>query len=361
MKQEIRFCATSDSVRIAYAAIGQGPPLVKVANWLSHLEFDWQSPVWQHWLEGLAQHHTLIRYDERGCGLSDWHVDNFSFDSWVRDLEAVVDAIDLDRFPLLGMSQGGPIAISYAARHPEKVSRLILYGSYARGALKRNPSSPQIEKAAMLTRLIKLGWGQENPAFRLVFTSLFIPDGTMEQYRWFNDLQRMSTSPENAARIVDGFNQIDVRDVAAKISCPTLVLHARGDARIPFEEGRLLAALIPNARFVPLKSNNHILLKDEPAWSRFLNEIHDFLRTEKSEAKRPTSNEQLSDLTSREIEVLELIAQGLNNSQIAEQLVISPHTVRNHITNIFSKLQVVDRAQAIVKARSAGLGQDITP
>lgn len=342
-------------VRIAYSSLGEGPPLVKTANWLSHLEFDWQSPVWRPWLEGLQQNHTLIRYDERGCGLSDRHVTDFSFEAWVRDLELVVEAFGLKRFSLLGMSQGGPIAIAYAVRHPEKVSHLILYGSYARGALKRNLSPQKLEELNLLTQLIKVGWGQENPAFRQVFSSIFIPDGTPEQYSWFNDLQRMSTSPENAAKIVSGFNSIDVRDIAPKVQCPTLVLHARGDLRIPFEEGRLLAVLIPNARFVPLASNNHILLANEPAWPHFLSEVHRFLNMD-APGSRAAAPEIITELTGREIEVLELIAQGLKNKQIAAQLTINPHTVRNHITHIFSKLQVTDRAQAIVKARNAGLG-----
>jgi predicted ATPase/DNA-binding SARP family transcriptional activator/pimeloyl-ACP methyl ester carboxylesterase len=278
-EQSIRFCQSADGVRLAYATIGAGPPLVKAANWLSHLEYDWQSPIWQHWLIGLAQQHTLIRYDERGCGLSDWSVDDFSFEAWVRDLEAVVDAVGVDRFPLIGLSQGGPIAIAYAIRHPERVSHLILYGSYARGKLKRELTPEKTDEVETLVKLIRLGWGRENPAFRQVFASMFIPDATLEQYRWFNDLQRASASPENAARIVEGFNTIDVRHLAAQLDIPTLVLHARGDMRIPFEEGRLLASLIPGARLVTLESHNHILLEHEPAWQKFLSEVHEFLAT----------------------------------------------------------------------------------
>ncbi|CAG0935836.1 serine/threonine-protein kinase PknK [Thermoflexales bacterium] len=279
LEQSIRFCQSADGARLAYATIGAGLPLVKAANWLSHLEFDWHSPIWRHWLIGLAQQHTLIRYDERGCGLSDWNVDDLSFEAWVRDLEAVVDAAGVERFPLIGISQGGPIAIAYATRHPERVSQLILYGSYARGKLKRDLTAEQIAEVEMLLTLIRLGWGSENPAFRQVFTSMFIPDGTLEQYRWFNDLQRASASPENAARIIEGFNTIDVRQLAAQLNLPTLVLHARGDMRIPFEEGRFLASIIPGARLVTLDSNNHILLEHEPAWQKFLSEVHEFLAT----------------------------------------------------------------------------------
>ena len=265
-------------MRIAYATVGAGPLLVKAANWLSHLEFDWNSPVWRHWLAGLSERHTLVRYDERGCGLSDWDVDDFSLDIWVRDLETVVDTLGLERFPLLGISQGGPVAIAYVVRHPERVSQLILYGSYARGWWKRALSPQQREETEMMLTLSKLGWGRSNPAFRQVFTSMFIPDATIEQMRWFNDLQRMSTSPENAVKFLRAFYEIDVSDLAPRVTVPTVVLHACDDSWIPFAAGRKLAALIPGARFVPLESKNHILLESEPAWQRFLAEVHHFLR-----------------------------------------------------------------------------------
>jgi predicted ATPase/pimeloyl-ACP methyl ester carboxylesterase len=287
MAQQIHYCHTPDGVRLAYATVGHGPPLIKAANWLSHLEYDWQSPVWQHWLEGLTRYHTLIRYDERGCGLSDWQVDDFSFEVWVQDLETVVEAAGLKRFPLLGLSQGGPIAIAYAVRHPEKVSHLILYGTYVRGRLNRKLTPQQLEEAQTFIQLIKIGWGQENPAFRQVFTTLFMPDASLEQQRWFNDLQRMSASPENAMRIVAGFNTIDVRNLAAQVKAPTLVLHARDDARIPFDEGELITSLIPSARFVPLESKNHILLEHEPAWQQFLDEMHQFLGVERGAKPEP--------------------------------------------------------------------------
>jgi DNA-binding SARP family transcriptional activator/pimeloyl-ACP methyl ester carboxylesterase len=277
LKQQIRYCRSGDGVTLAYATVGQGPPLVKAANWLSHLEFDWNSPVWQHWLVGLAQNHRLVRYDERGCGLSDWDVADMSFEAWVSDLEAVVDAVGLERFPLLGISQGGSIAIAYSLRHPERVSRLILYGSYARGRLRRDPTPEQVEEINVFNQMIRLGWGKEHPAFRQVFSTLFLPEGTTDQIHAFNELQRITSTPENAARIVQVFNTIDVRDLAAQIQTPTLVMHARGDLRIPIEEGRLLASLIPGARFVPLDSKNHILLESEPAWERFLFEVESFL------------------------------------------------------------------------------------
>jgi pimeloyl-ACP methyl ester carboxylesterase/tRNA A-37 threonylcarbamoyl transferase component Bud32 len=280
LAQQIRFCTSSDGVRIALATVGSGPPLVKAANWLSHLEFDSHSPVWRHWIRELSRHHTLIRYDERGCGLSDWAVEEFSLDAWVRDLEAVVDALELERFPLLGISQGGPIAIAYAARHPERVSRLILYGSYARGRSLRELSDREREERELLLRMIAVGWGQGHAAFRQVFTNLFIPDATPEQARWFNELQRVSATPENAARMVGAFHTLDVRAIAAGLDIPTLVLHAAGDLRIPFDEGRRLASLVPGARFVPLDGRNHILLESESAWPRFVREVSEFLGVE---------------------------------------------------------------------------------
>ena len=275
--QTIRFCTAPDGVRLAYAVTGQGPPLVKTANWLSHLEYDLNSLVWRHWLKGLSENNTLVRYDERGCGLSDWNVDNFDLDSWVMDLETVVDEMGLERFPLLGISQGASIAIEYTVRHPEKVSGLILYGGYTRGRLHRNLTAEQKEELEVMLQLIRIGWGKENPAFRQVFSMLFLPEGTPEQLHAFNELERVSTSPDIAARIVNGFQSINVQEQAARITQPTLVLHARGEMRIPFEEGRLLAATIPNARLVSLESKNHILLEEEPAWKRFLEEANKFL------------------------------------------------------------------------------------
>jgi pimeloyl-ACP methyl ester carboxylesterase/DNA-binding CsgD family transcriptional regulator len=358
MHQQIRFCTARDGVRIAYAVTGEGPPLVKAANWLSHVEFDWNSPVWHHWLVELSRNNTLVRYDERGCGLSDRDVEDFSLDAWVLDLETVVDSLKLERFPLLGMSQGASIAIAYAVRHPEKVSRLILYGGYARGLNYRELTPEQREELDVLIQLIKVGWGKEHAAFRQVFTTLFLPEGTPEQLRAFNDLERISTTPEIAARIVSGFQVIDVRDLAKQVAQPTLVLHAKDELRVPFEEGRLMAALIPNARLVPLESKNHVLLEDEPAWGRFLAEVRAFLGVG-AEPQVPALATQpiFPELTKRERDILELIAQGLDNTQIAERLVVSPKTVRNHISHIFQKLRIKTRAQAIVLARQSGMGQ----
>jgi serine/threonine protein kinase/type II secretory pathway predicted ATPase ExeA len=278
--QQIRFCTSPDGVRLAYATVGQGPPLVKAAHWLSHLEFDWNSPVWRHWLIGLSEQHTLIRYDQRGCGLSDWEAEDLSVDAFVQDLETLVDALGLERFPLLGISGGGAVAIAYAVRHPEKVSHLILYGAYSAGRNSRTYLPQEIEKAKTMLGLIKVGWGQDNPAFRQFFTTLFMPEATAEQASWFNDLQRVSTSPEMAYNLQISSYDRDVRDLLPRVTTPTLILHSREEAVVPFDEGRRLAAQIPQARFVPLESKNHILLEIEPAWPRFLDEVHQFLQTE---------------------------------------------------------------------------------
>jgi pimeloyl-ACP methyl ester carboxylesterase len=276
VKQDTRFCTTPDNVRIAYAITGKGPPLVKAANYLSHLEFDRQSPVWRHFLDALSTDSTLIRYDERGCGLSDWDPQDFTFNAWVRDLESVVDAARVDRFPLLGISQGGAVAIEYAVRHPEKVTQLILFGGYARGWGKRGSAQTIEERQATMT-LIKHGWGRDDPAIRQYFTSVFVPDGTMEQMRWFNDLQRVSCSPENAVRFQKEFGTVDVSMDLPKVKAQTLVIHSRGDLSVPFEEGRLVAAGIPNSRLVTLESRNHILLETDPAWQKFVSEVRSFL------------------------------------------------------------------------------------
>lgn len=351
MKQQIRFCTTADGVRIAYATTGEGPPIVKVSNWLSHLEYDWESPVWRHWVSELSRGHTFLRYDERGCGLSDWEVLELSFDAWVRDLETVVDAAGVERFPLLGISQGASIATAYTVRHPERVSHLILHGAYARGRLKRSLTPQQRKEAEAMAELAELGWGKENPAFREFFTTQFIPDGTMEQHRWFNELERVSVSPENAARFMRIFDQIDVTGIAPKVSCPALVLHPNRDARVPFDEGRLFAGLIPGARFVPLESRNHILLENEPAWRVWLDEVRAFLPAGSA------GGAAFAELTPRERDLLELIAQGLDNAQIAARLSLSEKTVKNHITSIFMKLEVENRSRAIVLARDAGFGR----
>jgi pimeloyl-ACP methyl ester carboxylesterase len=277
LDQKIRFLRTPDRTTLAWAEIGDGPPLVKAANWLSHLEHDLVNPVWRHWWTELSQRTRLIRYDERGCGLSDWDVEDFHVDAWVQDLESVVEAAEVDPFVLLGISQGAAVAIDYAVRHPERVRHLILYGGFAQGRLKRNPTPAQIDEAETLRTLVRLGWGQDNPAFRKTFASLFAPDASHAQIEAFDALQRASTSPANAEQFFQAFNNIDVLDLAAQVTVPTTVLHARDELEIPFSQGRLLATTIPNARLVTLDSRNHILGESEPAWQEFLKEIDGIL------------------------------------------------------------------------------------
>ena len=277
LEQHIRFCTTPDGTCLAYATAGSGPPLVKAANWLTHIDYDWDSPVWRHWLVGLARGRELIRYDERGCGLSDWDVDDFSFEAWVDDLEHLVDAVGLDRFPLLGISQGAAVAIAFAVRHPERVSRLILWGGYVRGRLVRANTPEQRREAALDLEVARVGWGREDATFRQMFTSQFLPTGTREQWDALNELQRRTTSPDNAVRFLEVFAEIDVSELATQVRCPTLIMHARDDLRVPLSSARELAALIPGSRLVPLNSPNHILTAVEPAWPLFLGEVDRFL------------------------------------------------------------------------------------
>jgi pimeloyl-ACP methyl ester carboxylesterase len=275
--QEIRFSTTGDGTRLGYAISGAGPPLVKAANWLSHLAYDWESPVWRHWLAELSSRFRLVRYDERGCGLSDWDIERFSFDDWVDDLEAVVDAAGLDRFPLLGISQGGPVAIAYAARHPERVTHLVLLGTYAQGRRKAARTPDELALADARVEIVRLGWGQPDPTYRQIFIARFLPEATQEQWRSFDELQQRSTSPENAWRFVDEFGNIDVTDLATKVTVPTLIMCSRREPSDRFEQSRLLAALIPKSRLVPLDSSNHLLPEGDPAWKHFLAEIDRFL------------------------------------------------------------------------------------
>ncbi|MBI1212045.1 MAG: alpha/beta fold hydrolase [Alphaproteobacteria bacterium] len=276
MRQDIRFCTAPDGVRIAYATVGSGPPLAKTANWLNHLEFDWESPIWRHVFQALSSEHTFIRYDSRGNGLSDWNIEDLSLDALVGDLKAVADAAGVERFPLFAMSQGCAVAVDFAVRYPERVSKLILYGGYVRGWRARGETDFAKQSEALIT-LTQTGWGRDNPAYRQVFTSLFIPDATPEQAGWFNELQRITTSPDNAARILSAFGNIDVQALLPRVTQPTLVLHTRGDARVPYANGRELAMGIKGARFVTLDSANHLLLEQEPAWPRFLAEVRAFL------------------------------------------------------------------------------------
>jgi pimeloyl-ACP methyl ester carboxylesterase len=350
--QRIQFATGRDGTRIAYATHGVGPPLVRAAHWLTHLQYDWESPIWRPWLTDLGRRFTMIRYDERGCGLSDWQAADFSLDAWVEDLEAVVDAAHLDRFALLGMSQGAAVAISYAVRHPERVSRLVLFGGYLQGWRHREPDELQIQEHEAVVTLMRVAWGRDNPIFRRLVTQGFVPDGDEELIRAYDELMRRTTSPENAARFEEAFGKLDVADLAPRIEVPTLVMHLDDDQEIPFSAGRDMAAAIPNARFVQLEGRNHVLRPDEPAWRRFLETITDFVA---DGAAPPGDAPPLRDpLTARELQVLRLVALGRTNQEIAAELGLSVRTVERHLSNTYVKLDVSGKAGRAAAAARLG-------
>lgn len=278
LRQEIRFCVTADNVRLAYARVGTGHPLVKVADCFNHLDFEWDGPIWRHWVRELGKDFSIVRYDGRGNGLSEWDVADVSFEAWIHDLETVVDAAGLEKFALMGHSQGGAIAIAYAARHPERVSHLILCGAYSRGAYHRDhPDAVEVRRA--LETLVQLNWGRTNPSFFQMVTDLYIPEkATPEQQCWFKDLQLISVSPENLVKYMRACDDINVRPLLPSLSTPTIVFHSDRDRVAPPHEGRILAAEIPGARFVPLASANHVLLEDELAWKIFREELASFMQ-----------------------------------------------------------------------------------
>jgi len=352
-KQRIRFCESRDGTRIAYAISGEGPPLVLAANWLTHLEYQWRNLTWDPLLTALSQRYTVLRYDARGCGLSDWNAKEISLDAWINDFEAVVAAAGFERFPILGACQGGAIAIEYAARHPEQVSHLLLFGALVRGRLKRDGGPHEIEVARLRYDMARVGWAMETHAYLQAFATLWQPGGTTEHLRSWCELQKMTTTAEMAVRHLQLVDNTDVSESARRIECPTLVVHADRDRAIPVEEARRCAALIPGATFVQLQSENHMLLSDEPAWPIFLQELAGFIPAKTS----PRAREPFSSLSKREADVLELIALGRDNAQIAASLDLSQKTVRNHITGIFAKLGVENRGQAIVLARDGGFGK----
>lgn len=275
--QRLRFCTADDGTRIAYATSGTGPPLVKAANWMTHIDLDVDNAVWGHWIRGLSNGHTLVRYDERGCGLSDWDIKAFSFDDWVDDLLLVVDDAGLDRFPLLGISQGAAVAVAFAARYPERVSHLVLVSGYGRGRMVRARTDAERREVYLDLDLARVGWQRDDPSFRQVFTSQFLPDGSQEQWESFNELQRRTTSPENAVEFLTTFGLIDVTELAPMVRCPTLFVHSRGDRRQPLIDAKALAALIDGSEMVALPSRNHLPLADEPAWPQALAAIESFL------------------------------------------------------------------------------------
>jgi pimeloyl-ACP methyl ester carboxylesterase/DNA-binding CsgD family transcriptional regulator len=346
-RHTVRYVRANDGVQLAWAESGSGMPLVKAATWLTHLEHDIESPVWRHWTEFFSSHYRYVRYDERGCGMSDWDVRDLSLERRVGDLETVIEAAQLrEPFVLMGMSQGATVCIAYAVKHPDRVSKMILCGGFAHGALRRSDEEANRMYAAIID-LARL-WGSDNPSFRQVFTSRFIPGGTDEQLRWFNDLCLKTTSPELAPTLLRARAETVVRHLLPAVRTPTLILHAREDEIAPLSEGRLLATEIPGAQFIELDSRNHVLLAHESAWARFQEAVLSFT------GAAPPLTGGFEELSPRERETLGLLIEGLSNSEIAERLGISEKTVRNHLSHIFDKLGVWSRAQAIVFARDRG-------
>lgn len=347
--QQIRFCRSFDGTRIAYARTGEGPPLVKAPHWLTHLEYEWDSPIWRPWIDAFSSEYSFVRMDQRAGGLSDRDATDISLEAWVRDLEAVIDAAGLERTALFGHSQGAAIAMAFARQHPERVSHLVLLGAYARGWQRRGLPPARLEELEAQLKLVEAGWERQDAPYRQMYAVQIIPGGSLEQLNALNELQRVSAEPAAAARIMRTMAGLDVTPVASALRVPTLVLHARGDRRAPFEEGRRLAGVIPDARFVPLESENHILLAQEPAFRQFFEALRGFV-VGASAAPSPL----LAGLTARELEILERIGQGLDNAQIAAHLGLSEKTVKNHITRLFAKIGVENRSQAMLVALKRG-------
>ncbi|HYG07679.1 MAG TPA: alpha/beta fold hydrolase [Stenotrophomonas sp.] len=344
MKQSIRYLTTADGTRLAWSAMGSGVPLVKAANWLSHLEYDLDSPIWRHWMQFLGSNFRFIRYDERGCGMTGGDARGLSLANWLADLEAVIDAAQIEQpFALLGISQGAAACLAYAVKHPQRVSHLLLYGGYARGAYERGSD----ENARMYHAIVDIargGWEDHNPVFRQVFTARFIPGGSDAQMQWFNELARTTTTAESAGALLEARARINVTALLPKVAVPTLVMHGREDGVVPLEEGRLLAANIAGARFVELESRNHVLLEGELAWQRFREETLQFLGG---------PADVLTGLTGRERQIVDGLIAGHSNAEIAAALFISDKTVRNALTRIFEKLGVRSRTQAMALLRSS--------
>ncbi|MFT4163992.1 MAG: alpha/beta fold hydrolase [Microlunatus sp.] len=350
--QDIRFARSADGVGIAYAVHGSGPPLLIDACWLSHLQFDWESPVWRHYLVELGRIATVIRYDERGHGLSDRGVTDHSLEARVADLEAVAGAAGFERFALMAMAQGGPVALEYAARHPERLTRLVFYGSYPGAHAGASPE--EMELYAAFEALIKVGWARPTSEFRRVFSSMMIPEGTEDQMRWLDDLQRMAVDAETAVLSRRQRQTVDSSWRMAAIDLPTLVINSRGDQMNDFERARDLALGIRGARLVALESKNHIVLENEPAWPVFLREVTDFLAPDRTLAPvaSPVPDAALAGLSPREFDILGLAAQGLDNEAIAAELVLSVRTVERHLQNTYAKLGLQGRT-----ARAAAVGR----
>ena len=352
LRPDIRFCAAADGVKLAVATYGSGPPLVRAGTWLTHVEHDATSPLSAHWCEELAKRHLYVTYDGRGCGLSDRVVGDLSLDLFVADLEAVVDGLGLERFPLLGMSMGAPVAVAYAAKHPERVSRLILHGGFPRSYLSvTNPDPRVLEEADVLFKSARLGWGTGSPALRQVFVAKIIGQPTEAQRQAFEERQRVTSTAEVAEQYLRAMFAFDVKALAPRVSCPTLAFHSRGDQLVILEQGRKLAALIPGARFVPLDSQNHVPFREEPAWQVLVATLRPFLDEEAGHGAPPPAK----PLTSRQLDVLRGVARGLTDKEIASELDLSPRTVEMHVARALAALEAANRAEAVRKAVALGL------
>ena len=349
--RSVRYMESFDGTRIAYSVTGDGPPVVLVPSWLTHLHSQEQSVAWRPWLQVLSTRYRLIRYDPRGCGLSDRNIAGLSFGAWVRDLEALVGELRLDRFSLIGVSQGGAVALDYTARNPGGVGALVLFGAYARGRNMRGDLSSEPGRLEVMRKLIRSGWGDENHAFATAFVGQFQPEAGNANLAAWCALQRMAVSPEQALHLIEIMYRIDILSAASVVTCPTLVAHATRDGVVPEAEGRLVAHTIPRARFLSLDSANHFLLPDEPAWAEFVAELHDFLPAPAREYG------PLATLTRRERDVLDGLASGQDNREIAVALGLSEKTVRNHVSSIFGKLGIHSRAKVVVAARESGYGR----
>lgn len=352
-QQTIRYVNAADQVRLAWARSGSGPSLVKASNWITHLEYDWESPVWQHWVRFLSEHFTLVRSDERGCGLSQRDVADVSPANWLPDLEVVINAARPEQpFVLLGLSQGVVPAIQYAVKYPERLSYLVLYGGYIRGwALSSNPRA--VREGLALVEFTELGWGRSDPIYRRLFTRKFLPEGSEEQLRWCDDLCARAVAPKMAAELMRSRGYADVTGLLEQVTVPTLVVHANQDHVAPLSQGQELAAGIPDAQFVQVESHNHILLEHEPAWKRFCDVVLEFTGVQQA-----ADNEILQSLTDREQEILGKLVSGMTNVEIGQALFISEKTVRNQLTRIFGKLGASSRAQAIIFAKDHGFKLD---
>jgi pimeloyl-ACP methyl ester carboxylesterase/DNA-binding CsgD family transcriptional regulator len=348
----VRFIPGLDGAQIAYAVSGEGPPVLLMPSWLTHLDHQWHSVAWRPWLEALSRRYTLIRFDPRGCGLSERSVEGLTFETWVRDAEALIDGLGQRQIPVIGICQGGAVALALAERRPDLIGRLVLYGTYARGRNRRDAPPMEPEKAQVMLEMLRLGWADEDGAFLRAFATQFQPDGGLDHLASWARLQRMATTGANAVVMTRVMFDIDVSSTLDRIGCPTLVIHPERDAVAPVEEGRLLARSIPGARFLPLDSANHFLRPDEPAWSVCLAALEDFLP--RSGARQGA----FAGLTPRECDVLEHLARGLDNAAIAGALGISEKTVRNQVSAIFAKLGSNSRAAVVVAARAAGFGSD---